>query len=136
MAQFGWCSLKSSRRLSTINKINSIFPNILPLFQSGCCSQQTNSALIYRIARSKRHPSDGPSYCNVLEAKTQYSSGTSLRCPLDIFAPALPPFPASRYAKLVSGGHLPTIAGAHISAPAGPCILRQQNMERQVGRQG
>ena len=48
----------------------------------------------------------------------------------------LPPFPASRYAELVSGGHLPTIAGAHISAPAGPCILRQQNMERQVGRQG
>ena len=27
-------------------------------------------------------------------------------------------------------------AEAHISAPAGPCILRQQNMERQVGRQG
>ena len=51
-------------------------------------------------------------------------------------APALPPFPASCYAELVSGGHLPTIAGAHISAPAGPCILRQQNMERQVGRQG
>ena len=49
---------------------------------------------------------------------------------------ALPPFPASRYAELVSGGHLPTISGAHISAPAGPCILRQQNMERQVGRQG
>ena len=48
----------------------------------------------------------------------------------------LPPFPASRYAELVSGGHLPTIPGAHISAPAGPCILRQQNMERQVGRQG
>ena len=65
-----------------------------------------------------------------------YSSGTPLRCPLDIFAPALPPFPASRYAELVSGGHLPTISGAHISAPAGPCILRQQNMERQVGRQG
>ena len=45
MAQFGWCSLKLSRRLSThiylqINKINSIFPNILPLFQSGCRSQQ------------------------------------------------------------------------------------------------
>ena len=45
MAQFGWCSLKSSRRLSThihlqINKINSIFPNILPLFQRGCRSQQ------------------------------------------------------------------------------------------------
>ena len=49
---------------------------------------------------------------------------------------ALPPFPASCYAELVTGGHLPTIAGAHISAPAGPCILRQQNMERQVGRQG
>ena len=47
-----------------------------------------------------------------------------------------PSFPASRYAELVSGGHLPTISGAHISAPAGPCILRQQNMERQVGRQG
>ena len=46
------------------------------------------------------------------------------------------PFPASCYAELVSGGRLPTIAGAHISAPAGPCILRQQNMERQVGRQG
>ena len=49
---------------------------------------------------------------------------------------ALPPFPASRYAELVSGGHLPTISGAHFSAPAGQCILRQQNMERQVGRQG
>ena len=123
MAQFGWCSLKSSRRLSThihlqINKINSIFPNILPLFQSGCRSQQTNSALIYRVARSKRHPSDGSSHCNVLEAKTQYSSGTSLRCPLDIFAPALPPFPASRYAELVSGGHLPTIAVRGRTAPS------------------
>ncbi len=123
MAQFGWCSLKSSRRLSThihlqTNKINSIFPNILPLFQSGCRSQQTNSALIYRVARSKRHPSDGSSHCNVLEAKTQYSSGTSLRCPLDIFAPALPPFPASRYAELVSGGHLPTIAVRGRTAPS------------------
>ena len=88
------------------------------------------------IARSKGHPSNGPSHRNVLEAKTQYSSGTPLRHPSDIFAPALPPFPASRYAELVSGGHLPTISGAHISAPAGPCILRQQNMERQVGRQG
>ncbi len=102
MAQFGWCSLKLSRRLSThihlqTNKIKSIFTNILPLFQSGCCSLQT-------------HPSNGSSHCNVLEAKTQYSSGTSLRCPLDIFAPALPPFPASRYAELVSGGHLPTIS--------------------------
>ena len=47
-----------------------------------------------------------------------------------------PLFPESRYAELVSGGHLPTMSGAHISAPAGPCILRQQNMERQVGRQG
>ena len=123
MAQFGWCSLKSSRRLSThihlqINKINSIFPNILPLFQSGCRSQQTISDLIYRVARSKRHPSDGSSHCNVLEAKTQYSSGTSLRCPLDIFAPALPPFPASRYAELVSGGHLPTIAVRGRTAPS------------------
>ena len=123
MAQFGWCSLKSSRRLSThihlqINKINSIFPNILPLFQSGCRSQQTNSALIYRVARSKRHPSDGSSHCNVLEAKTQYSSGTSLRCPLDIFAPALPPFPASRYAELVSGGRLPTISVRGWTAPS------------------
>ncbi len=110
MAQFGWCSLKLSRRLSThihlqINKINSIFPNILPLFQSGCRSQQT-------------HPSNEPSYCNVLEAKTQYSSGTSLRCPLDIFALALPPFPASRYAELVSGGHLPTIAVRGRTAPS------------------
>ena len=39
MAQFGWCSLKLSRRLSThihlqTNKINSIFPNILPLFKA------------------------------------------------------------------------------------------------------
>ena len=58
---------------------------------------------------SKRHPSDEPFRCNVLDAKTQYSSGTSLRCPLDIFAPALPPFPASCFAELVSGGHLPTI---------------------------
>ena len=48
----------------------------------------------------------------------------------------LPPFPASRYAELVSGGPLATISAAHISAPAGPCILRQQNMERQVGRRG
>ena len=49
---------------------------------------------------------------------------------------ALLAFPASCFAELVSGGHLSTILGAHISAPAGPCILRQQNMERQVGRQG
>ena len=66
----------------------------------------------------QRHPSDGPSRCNVLDAKTQYSSGTSLRCPLDIFAPALPPFPASRYAELVSGGHLPTIAVRGWTAPS------------------
>ena len=58
---------------------------------------------------------------------TTFSIATIFRNPL---------FPASRYAELVSGGHLPTISGAHISAPAGPCILRQQNMERQVGRQG
>ena len=77
---------------------------------------------------------DGKTFLAICE--NTYSSGTPLRCPLDIFAPALPPFPASRYAELVSGGHLPTISGAHISAPAGPCILRQQNMERQVGRQG
>lgn len=67
MAQFGWYSLKSSRRLSThihlqINKINSIFPNILPLFQSGCRSQQTVSALIYLIARSKHTPRTGPPF--------------------------------------------------------------------------
>ena len=66
----------------------------------------------------QRHPSDGPSRCNVLDAKTQYSSGTSLRCPLDIFAPALPPFPASRYAELVSGGHLPTISVRGWTAPS------------------
>ena len=97
---------------------------------------QHEDKISHEGARSKGHPSDGPSHRNVLEAKTQYSSGTPLRHPSDIFAPALPPFPESRYAELVSGGHLPTISGAHISAPAGPCILRQQNMERQVGRQG
>ena len=70
------------------------------------------------IARDKRHPSDGPSRCNVVEAKTQYSSGTPLRCPSDIFAPALPPFPASRYAELVSGGHLPTISVRGWTAPS------------------
>ena len=71
------------------------------------------------MGRSQQtHPSDGAFRCNVLEAKTQYSSGTSLRCPLDIFAPALPPFPASRYAELVSGGHLPTIAVRGRTAPS------------------
>ena len=75
------------------------------------------------LARSKVRPRTGPSIAMFWKRKHNT-------------ARKLPPFPASRYAELVSGGHLPTISGAHISAPAGPCILRQQNMERQVGRQG
>jgi len=37
---------------------------------------------------------DGKTFLAICE--NTYSSGTPLRCPLDIFAPALPPFPASR----------------------------------------
>ena len=75
------------------------------------------------LARSKVRPRTGPPVVMFWSRKHNT-------------ARELPTFPASRYAELVSGGHLPTISGAHISAPAGPCILRQQNMERQVGRQG
>ena len=94
------------------------------LVPSWCIAGSRRVSVIFRLRvgllslASKRHPSDGPFRCNVLDAKTQYSSGTSLRCPLDIFAPALPPFPASRYAELVSGGHLPTIAVRGWTAPS------------------
>ena len=44
--------------------------------------------------------------------------GNSASMPYAIFAPALPPFPASRYAELVSGGHLPTIAVRGRTAPS------------------
>ena len=59
---------------------------------------------------------DGKTFLAICE--NTYSSGTPLRCPLDIFAPALPPFPASRYAELVSGGHLPTISVRGWTAPS------------------
>ena len=66
------------------------------------------------IARSKGRLRTGPSFCR--------SGPSTVSC------------------VLLRGNCLrrtpPTIAGAHISAPAGPCILQQQNMERQVGRQG
>ena len=59
---------------------------------------------------SKRHPSDGPIFTIMSGKRKHIQLGNSASMSSDIFAPTLPPFPASRYAELVSGGHLPTIS--------------------------